>query len=111
LAEHFLAKYAHEFERCARGLSEAAMRKLIFYDWPGNIRELENTIERAVMLTETECIFDSEIFLADVENCGEDESFQKIKAKDQRPKANLNSEIMAAPFLFRGLSRYNEHTC
>ncbi|HEY6247732.1 MAG TPA: sigma-54 dependent transcriptional regulator [Pyrinomonadaceae bacterium] len=81
LAEHFLAKYAHEFERCARGLSEAAMRKLIFYDWPGNIRELENTIERAVMLTETECIFDSEIFLADVENCGEDESFQKIKAK------------------------------
>ncbi|MFZ0062830.1 MAG: sigma-54 dependent transcriptional regulator, partial [Pyrinomonadaceae bacterium] len=63
LAEHFLAKYAHEFSRSTPGLSEAAMRKLIFYDWPGNIRELENTIERAVMLTEREQICDSEIVL------------------------------------------------
>jgi two-component system response regulator GlrR len=81
LAEHFLAKYAHEFDRGARGLSEAAMRKLIFYDWPGNIRELENTIERAVMLTETECIFDTEIFLPDAGTPSEDESFQEIKTK------------------------------
>ena len=81
LAEHFLAKYAHEFDRKARKLSEAAMRKLLFYDWPGNIRELENTIERAVMLTETECIFDSEIFLPDAASCIEDKSFQEVKAR------------------------------
>jgi len=81
LAEHFLAKYAHEFDRSARELSEAAMRKLISYDWPGNIRELENAIERAVMLTETECIFDTEILLPDTEQCIDDESFQKVKAR------------------------------
>jgi DNA-binding NtrC family response regulator len=81
LAEHFLTKYAHEFDRSARGLSETAMQKLIFYDWPGNIRELENTVERAVMLTETECIFDTEIVLPDAEISLEDESFQEIKAR------------------------------
>lgn len=81
LAEHFLAKYAHEFKRNARGLSEAGMRKLTFYDWPGNIRELENTIERAVMLTEGECILETEIFMPGAETCSEDESFQEGKAR------------------------------
>jgi DNA-binding NtrC family response regulator len=80
LAEHFLAKYAHEFGRCVLKLSEAAMRRLIFYDWPGNIRELENTIERAVMLTEQEQISDTEILLP-VTVAVEDESFQAMKAK------------------------------
>src|SRR2546425_2518194 len=50
LAGHFLTKYAHEFSRDVTALSEAAIRKLVLYEWPGNIRELENTIERAVML-------------------------------------------------------------
>jgi len=81
LAEHFLAKYAHEFDRSARELSEAAMRKLNFYDWPGNIRELENTIERAVMFTETNCILETEIVLPDAEKSIEDESFQESKAR------------------------------
>jgi len=80
LAEHFLVKYAHEFGRSVQRLSEAAMRKLIFYDWPGNIRELENTIERAVMLTEQEQISATEIVLAD-NSAVEDESFQAMKAK------------------------------
>jgi DNA-binding NtrC family response regulator len=83
LAKHFVAKYAHEFDRRARGLSEAALRKLRFYDWPGNIRELENTIERAVMLSERECILDTEIILpeAGVETEIEEASFQEVKAR------------------------------
>jgi DNA-binding NtrC family response regulator len=81
LAEHFLAKYAHEFGRSAKELSEAATRKLVFYDWPGNIRELENTIERAVMLTETNCISDNEIFLPDAASSAAEESFQEVKAR------------------------------
>jgi DNA-binding NtrC family response regulator len=81
LAHHFLVKYAHEFDRGARRFSDAAMRKLIRYDWPGNIRELENTIERAVMLTETDCISDTEIFLGEAESCVVEESFQESKAR------------------------------
>jgi two-component system, NtrC family, response regulator GlrR len=81
LAKHFIAKYAHEFDRAVRGLSESAMRKLLLYDWPGNVRELENTIERAVMFTETECIHDIEILLPEAERLSEDESFQARKTK------------------------------
>ena len=57
------------------------MRKLIFYDWPGNIRELENTIERAVMLTKRDQICDNEILLPDTAAGTETESFQAEKAR------------------------------
>jgi len=50
LAEHFLAKYAGQIGRKISGVSPEAMRKLQAYPWPGNIRELENAIERAVAL-------------------------------------------------------------
>ena len=50
LAEHFLAKYAAQMRRKVSGLSPEAMRRLQAYSWPGNIRELENAIERAVAL-------------------------------------------------------------
>jgi two-component system response regulator PilR (NtrC family) len=50
LAEHFLAKYATQIGRALTGITPAAMRRLQAYPWPGNIRELENAIERAVAL-------------------------------------------------------------
>lgn len=81
LAEHFLIKYAHQFERNVRKLSEAAMQKLMFYDWPGNIRELENTIERAVMLSESECIDDADILVPENDVSGDDDSFQQSKTR------------------------------
>jgi len=50
LAEHFLAKYAGQMDKAITAISGEAMRLLEMYDWPGNIRELENAIERAVAL-------------------------------------------------------------
>lgn len=50
LAQHFLAKYATEYDRNIIGISDEAMRRLQQYDFPGNVRELENIIERAVAL-------------------------------------------------------------
>jgi two-component system response regulator PilR (NtrC family) len=50
LAEHFLAKYAGQIRRNLAGISPDAMRLLQAYAWPGNIRELENAIERASAL-------------------------------------------------------------
>ena len=51
LTEHFLDKYAVRMRKPARKISEEAIQKLIAYHWPGNIRELENAIERAVALS------------------------------------------------------------
>jgi two-component system response regulator PilR (NtrC family) len=50
VAEHFLAKYAEQMDKQITGISHQAMELLTQHDWPGNIRELENVIERAVAL-------------------------------------------------------------
>ncbi|MEZ4298608.1 MAG: sigma-54 dependent transcriptional regulator [Polyangiaceae bacterium] len=56
LAEHFLRKYARRNPRAATRLSEGALAKLVAYDFPGNVRELENVIERAAILSRGDII-------------------------------------------------------
>ena len=51
IAQHFVEHYALQTEKPVAGLSAAAAEKLLAYGWPGNIRELQNCIERAVALT------------------------------------------------------------
>jgi len=50
LAEHFIALFNREFGKKVRGISRMAEKILTEYDWPGNIRELKNVIERSVIL-------------------------------------------------------------
>jgi transcriptional regulator with PAS, ATPase and Fis domain len=50
LAEHFTGRHARNCSRHVTGISEQAMACLTQYDWPGNIRELENALERAVVI-------------------------------------------------------------
>jgi two-component system response regulator PilR (NtrC family) len=56
IADHFLTKYGQQMGKHISGISQAAMQLLVQYDWPGNIRELENVIERAVALESTPAI-------------------------------------------------------
>lgn len=51
LANHFLRFYASKYEKNLSKISDAAMARMSKYPWPGNIRELQHTIERAVILT------------------------------------------------------------
>jgi len=71
LAAHFLAKYALEYGKSARGFSAQALQKLRRYHWPGNIRELENVVARAVLLSNTSEI-GSELLLLSPEGDGSD---------------------------------------
>jgi two-component system response regulator AtoC len=48
--EHFIRKYAREFNRDVRGVSTGALEVLMRYDWPGNVREMENIIQRSIVL-------------------------------------------------------------
>jgi len=50
LAEYFLGRAALAHNRPVQSITDEAMERLVAYDWPGNIRELENTIDRAVIL-------------------------------------------------------------
>lgn len=56
LAEHFLKKYAEKNQRLIKGFAPKTMDLLVRYDWLGNIRELENMVERAVILCRDEYI-------------------------------------------------------
>ena len=51
LAEHFMRRFATDQDKRIDGITPAAMKRLEEYDFPGNVRELENVMERAVALT------------------------------------------------------------
>ena len=51
LVRYFVQKFSRQMQKNIEAIPDAAMRGLINWDWPGNIRELENLIERAVILT------------------------------------------------------------
>jgi transcriptional regulator with PAS, ATPase and Fis domain len=52
LARYFIGAFSQEFRRKVRGLTPAAEAALTAYSWPGNVREMRNLIERAVLLAE-----------------------------------------------------------
>jgi two-component system response regulator PilR (NtrC family) len=56
LAEYFLVKYRDQMTKDVHGLAQETMDLLDAYEWPGNIRELENVIERAVALEKSQMI-------------------------------------------------------
>jgi len=56
LVEYFLQKFNGESGKNIKGVSPQAMKMLMNYDWPGNIREVENIIERAVILSSEDVI-------------------------------------------------------
>jgi DNA-binding NtrC family response regulator len=56
LAEHFLKEYAAKYEKFSLKFSSKTLDKLMKYNWPGNVRELRHTIEKAVILCESDIL-------------------------------------------------------
>jgi DNA-binding NtrC family response regulator len=52
LVEHFITRFSAEEGRKVRGIDDAALNMLMAYGWPGNVRQLENTVFRAIVLCE-----------------------------------------------------------
>src|ERR671912_659128 len=66
LASFFLRRFAGELKKRIEGLSPDAVKLLMRYNWPGNIRELENSIERAVLLTEGPLVTSTDLRLGEL---------------------------------------------
>jgi len=64
LAQHFLDKYSHEMDKEVTKISSYAIELLKKYDFPGNIRELENLLERSVALTSTNILLPDSLALS-----------------------------------------------
>ena len=56
LVDHFLAIFSKKYKKDITGISASALKKLQRYHWPGNIRELIHTLERAVILSESKML-------------------------------------------------------
>ena len=72
LANLFMRRFAHEYKRRVKCFSVASLRVLNTYEWPGNIRELENRIKRAVVMSETQTIDPQDLGFA-AKNMSEDQ--------------------------------------
>jgi len=82
LIEHFTEKYNKINNKKVRGMSEEVVKRLLSHSWPGNIRELENTLERAVILCTGEYITYDHLpdYLREAETTGDTDRLTSLGA-------------------------------
>jgi two-component system, NtrC family, response regulator GlrR len=76
LVDAFLKKFSRQMNKKMKGLTPAAMQRLMLHDWPGNVRELENTIEYAAAMAEQDVIGED---LIPLEKCAVEEAIKPLK--------------------------------
>lgn len=64
LAEHFLKEYAVKYEKFSLKFSSKTLDKLMKYNWPGNVRELRHTIEKAVILCDSDILMPEDFIVS-----------------------------------------------
>ncbi|PHN06758.1 sigma-54-dependent transcriptional regulator [Flavilitoribacter nigricans] len=70
IADHFLEQYAEKYRKGGLGLSQGAKDKLLHYTFPGNVRELQYAIERAVIMSEGSELEAEDIIFSPIESAG-----------------------------------------
>lgn len=95
LLEHFLQRYAHENKRKKTAFSREAWELLLRYDFPGNVRELQNIVQRAVILSRGETITTNDLPAIVKERKGEKElaALQKPTSLPERVE-QLEKELV-----------------
>ncbi|NCB06969.1 MAG: sigma-54-dependent Fis family transcriptional regulator, partial [Bacteroidia bacterium] len=66
LADFFLKKYASKYNKPNLKINQQAQEKLLKYNWPGNIRELQHTVEKAVILSDNNILKPEDFFMRPV---------------------------------------------
>jgi len=106
LINHFIKKFNMDLTKTIIGADPTTLNKLCLYDWPGNIRELQNIIERAVILCEDNFIMEKHLppTMSDKESSGK-QSLNDIMAQTEKSlienalKINNGLEKETAQFL------------
>jgi len=92
LANHFLHKFNAETGRKIRGFTTRAMDQLLKYQWPGNIRELRNVVERAVVLCQGSEIDEEDLLLTNLATAGDTGEQQLPGSDDFMPSSLADME-------------------
>lgn len=106
LSDHFMKKYSSESGKDVSHISAEAMKELFLYDWPGNIRELENVIQRAVILSRGDTIGPEDIVIPKREDIKIPGSLRELKEVKKKLKAR-SIEGIERSFILNALSRNN----
>lgn len=106
-ANYFLKKYAGQYKRTGLSLHPQTIKKLENHNWPGNIRELQYTIEKAVILTEKDVIRPSEVSIHSDKTCSFDKvpNLKEVERKAILAAISQNAENLTAAAEQLGISR------
>ncbi|MCY3742418.1 MAG: sigma-54 dependent transcriptional regulator [Candidatus Poribacteria bacterium] len=122
LAQHFVKKYAAAAEKPIRDISANALQMLMQHDFPGNVRELENTIERAVLYETTDLLQPQSLLLHQTQERSQsaassptgdttilplDEIVHALKVTDNNVPAAAQALGIGRSTLYRKLKEYN----
>ncbi len=99
LAQFFLQRFNAEMGRKIDGFTEAAQQRLVDYSWPGNIRELKNVVERAVVLNTKTIIDESDLAFSSA-----------VEGGPARPVADVPAEMTLAELERLHIERVLRHT-
>ncbi len=94
LSKHFLSVYAQKYQRDRLKISPSVMKQLQHYKWPGNIRELQHAIERAVILTEGHTIEHSEILINKFSKLSNNHEANSNKTLDEMEKHFMEQSLV-----------------
>jgi two-component system, NtrC family, response regulator AtoC len=106
LTEHFLVKFRYTPTSPPARISEEAMQTLVNYDWPGNVRQLEHTIERAVIMARGGIITSQHLALDETEELSFIDLNQRLQQGETLPEvlAEVEKKMMT-----RALDRTNNN--
>ena len=90
LADYFCTRFSLIYKKNIRGLSPNLLKSFLQSDWPGNIRQLKNTIERAVILTDSD-----EITVKEVSEVTEPKT---MKSKEMGEASGTNEDLLTMEF-------------
>lgn len=105
LARHFIVHYNHKFKRQLLGLSPASEQLLLQHDWPGNVREVRNAIERAMILEDSSFITPASLPLSLAENAPQ--TFAAAASVESFPAEGVSLQEAEKHLLIRALDKTN----
>ena len=94
LAEYYLKEFRKKYNRPATSISVPLLKKMQMYDWPGNIRELQHAIERAVILSQEKVLQPDDMFLKNI-------------SPDAASATAYDLEDMEKTMILKALKRYS----
>lgn len=93
LAEHFIDMYCRKYRKNPKSIPSATIKKLEKYKWPGNIRELQHAIERAVIMSEKSALQPEDFFFLSQSNETVNESQNETLDLDEVEKTTIKKAI------------------